>query len=86
MARQRRSPSLSRRPGGTPCIVAQQMKGDATFESLGIPASKGSGNLHTILWIIAAVLVIAGLVALFRGAVLAGIALIVLGSSWDQVG
>lgn len=56
------------------------------FESLGIPASKGSGNLHTILWIIAAVLVIAGLVALFRGAVLAGIALIVLGSSWDQVG
>jgi hypothetical protein len=62
------------------------MKGDAMFESLGIPASKGSGNLHTILWIIAAVLVIAGLVALFRGAVLAGIALIVLGSSWDQVG
>ncbi len=56
------------------------------FESLGIPASKGSGNLHTILSIIAAVLVIAGLVALFRGAVLAGIALIVLGSSWDQVG
>jgi hypothetical protein len=31
------------------------------------------------LWIIAAVLVIAGIVTLLRGAVLAGIALIVLG-------
>jgi hypothetical protein len=37
------------------------MKGDAMFESLRILASKGSGNLHTILWIIAAVLVIAGI-------------------------
>jgi hypothetical protein len=49
------------------------------FESLGILAAKGSRNLHTILWIIAAVLVIAGIVALLRGAVLAGIALIVIG-------
>jgi hypothetical protein len=49
------------------------------FESLGILAAKGSPNLHTILWIIAAVLVIAGIVALLRGAVLAGIALIVIG-------
>ncbi|MGH2528116.1 MAG: GPGG-motif small membrane protein [Actinomycetota bacterium] len=32
-----------------------------------------------MLWIIAAVLVIAGIVALFRGSVLAGIALIILG-------
>ncbi len=42
-------------------------------------AAKGGGNTDTILWIIAAVLVIAGIVALFRGSVLAGIALIVLG-------
>jgi hypothetical protein len=33
----------------------------------------------TVLWLIAAVLVIAGIVALFRGSVLAGIALIVIG-------
>ena len=45
---------------------------------LGMLAAKGT-NTHTILWIIAAVLVIAGVVALFRGAVLAGIVLIVLG-------
>jgi hypothetical protein len=42
-------------------------------------AAKGGGNLNTILWIIAAVLVIAGIVTLFRGAVLGGVALIVLG-------
>jgi hypothetical protein len=33
----------------------------------------------TVLWLIAAVLVIAGIVALVRGSVLAGIALIVIG-------
>jgi hypothetical protein len=46
--------------------------------ALGMLAAKG-GNTDTILWIIAAVLVIAGIVALVRGAVLAGIVLIVLG-------
>ncbi len=46
---------------------------------LGMLAAKGGGNTDTILWIIAAVLVIAGIVALFRGAVLAGIVLIILG-------
>ncbi|HEX9121882.1 MAG TPA: GPGG-motif small membrane protein [Actinomycetota bacterium] len=35
--------------------------------------------MDTILWIVAAVLVISGIVALLRGAVLAGIALIVIG-------
>ncbi len=48
-------------------------------EVLGMLAAKSGGNTDTILWIIAAVLVIAGVVALFRGAVLAGIVLIVLG-------
>jgi uncharacterized membrane protein len=45
--------------------------------ALGMLAARG--NTDTILWIIAAVLVIAGIVALFWGAVLAGIVLIVLG-------
>jgi hypothetical protein len=46
-------------------------------ETIGMLAK--SGNLHTILWIIAAVLVIAGIVTILRGAVLFGIVLIVVG-------
>jgi hypothetical protein len=38
-----------------------------------------SGGAATILWIIAAVLVIGGIVTLFRGAALQGIAMIVIG-------
>ena len=38
-----------------------------------------SGAAATILWIIAAVLVIAGIVAILRGSLLGGIALIVVG-------
>ena len=38
-----------------------------------------SGAAATLLWIIAAILVIAGIVAAIRGSVLPGIALIVLG-------
>jgi hypothetical protein len=37
------------------------------------------GATNTILWIIAAVLVIAGIVALVRGGIVIGIVLIVLG-------
>jgi hypothetical protein len=37
------------------------------------------GDADTILWILAAVLVIAGIVALIRGSVVAGIVLIALG-------
>jgi hypothetical protein len=48
------------------------------LEVLGLLA-KGGGNTDTILWIIAAVLVIAGIVTLFRGSVVAGIVLIILG-------
>jgi hypothetical protein len=55
------------------------MKGGDMFEALGMLAAKGGGNIDTILWVIAAVLVIAGIVALFRGSVLAGIVLIVVG-------
>jgi hypothetical protein len=51
------------------------------FTVLGLLAQNGGreGATDTILWIIAAVLVIAGIVSLVRGAVLAGIVLIVLG-------
>ena len=49
------------------------------FGVLEMLAQRRGGDIDTILWVIAAVLVIAGIVALLRGAVLAGIALIVLG-------
>jgi hypothetical protein len=49
------------------------------FGDLGMLAAKGGGNTDTILWVIAAVLVIAGIVSLLRGAVLAGIVLIIVG-------
>jgi len=43
-------------------------------------AAKGcSGGVSTILWIIAAICVIGGIVTLLRGAVLYGIVLIVVG-------
>ena len=44
-----------------------------------LAANNGNGALVTILWIIAAVLVIAGIVAVVRGAILWGIVLIVVG-------
>jgi hypothetical protein len=53
-------------------------KGGEMFEALGLLAAKG-GSVDTVLWIIAAVLVIAGIVALLRRAVLWGIVLIVAG-------
>jgi hypothetical protein len=55
------------------------MEGGDMFEGLSMLAQKSGGNTDTILWVIAAVLVIAGIVALIRGSVLAGIALIVIG-------
>lgn len=41
--------------------------------------AQGEGATDTILWVIAAVLVIAGIVSLIRGSMVAGIVLIVLG-------
>ncbi|MGZ5291502.1 MAG: GPGG-motif small membrane protein [Actinomycetota bacterium] len=41
--------------------------------------ANNNGGVATLLWIIAAVLVIAGIVSLLRGAVLAGVVLIVVG-------
>lgn len=42
-------------------------------------AERGEGNMGTILWILAAILVISGIVTLVRGAILMGIVLIVVG-------
>ena len=48
--------------------------------TLALLAQNGNGNgADTLLWIIAAVLVIAGIVTIVRGAVLWGIVLIVAG-------
>jgi hypothetical protein len=46
---------------------------------LGMLAQKSGGNTDTILWVIAAVLVIAGIVALVRGSIVVGIVLIIIG-------
>ena len=51
----------------------------ATALALLAQAGRNEGATDTILWIIAAVLVIAGIVALVRGSVLAGIVLIIVG-------
>ena len=42
-------------------------------------AAKGGGGIATILWVLAVVLVIAGIVAIVRGAVLGGVVLIIIG-------
>jgi hypothetical protein len=49
------------------------------FGALGMLAQKSGGNTDTILWVIAAVLVIAGIVALVRGSIVVGIVLIIIG-------
>ena len=38
-----------------------------------------TGATATLLWVLAVILVIAGIIAIFRGGVLAGVALIVVG-------
>jgi hypothetical protein len=45
---------------------------------LGLFAT-AAGSCATILWVIAAILVIAGIVTILRGGVLAGIVLIIVG-------
>ncbi len=49
--------------------------------ALAVLAANGNGNgaLGTVLWIIAAVFVIAGIVTIVRGGILWGIVLIVIG-------
>lgn len=44
-----------------------------------IAAKSCGGGVATILWIIAAILVIAGIVTLLRGGIIAGIVLIIVG-------
>ena len=47
--------------------------------TLALLAAGNNGTLDLILWIIAAVLVIAGIVSIIRGAILWGIVLIIVG-------
>jgi hypothetical protein len=47
--------------------------------TLALLAADNNGTLDLILWIIAAVLVIAGIVSIIRGAILWGIVLIIVG-------
>jgi hypothetical protein len=47
--------------------------------ALALLAANNNGTLDLILWIIAAVLVIAGIVSIVRGAILWGIILIIVG-------
>jgi hypothetical protein len=53
-------------------------KGEELMDLL-IAARECGGGVTTILWIIAAILVIFGIVTLIRGAVLYGIVLIIVG-------
>ena len=46
---------------------------------MGMLLAAGGGGTGTLLWILAVILVIAGIATLVRGAVLAGVALIVIG-------
>lgn len=48
-------------------------------KDMAIGLLAANSGLHTVLWIIAAVLVIAGIVAIIRGAILWGIVLIIVG-------
>jgi hypothetical protein len=58
-------------------IVAPEPGGEGTDMALGLLAA--NSGLDTVLWIIAAILVIAGIVAIIRGAILWGIVLIIVG-------
>lgn len=47
--------------------------------SWGTASPEREGDMYTFLWLIAALLVIGGIVTLVRGGILAGIVMIVLG-------
>jgi hypothetical protein len=52
---------------------------ESNMDLFSIPARDRGGGVATILWIIAAILVIGGIVTLIRGAVLYGIVLVIIG-------
>ena len=49
------------------------------MRSLALLLPVAASGCYTVLWIIAAILVIAGIVTLIRGGIVVGIALIILG-------
>jgi hypothetical protein len=57
----------------------QSKEGTDPMDVTSLLAANGNGGLETVLWIVAAALVIAGIVTIIRGAVLFGAALIVIG-------
>ena len=67
------------------CECPERVTGSATVDGrewaleLMLAAKSCGGGVTTILWIIAAILVIAGIVTLLRGAVVGGIVLIIVG-------
>jgi hypothetical protein len=69
----------------TAWVTGRAGKGDdnlgreVLMPELVLAAAKCSGALSTILWIIAVILVIAGIVTLVRGGIVAGIVLIIVG-------
>jgi hypothetical protein len=54
-------------------------EGTDPMDVMSLLAANNNGGLQTVLWIVAAVLVIADIVTLIRGAVLYGVILIVIG-------
>ena len=58
--------------------VGTALEGRPPMEIL-LAAKSCGGGVSTILWIIAAILVIAGIVTLLRGGIIAGIVLIIVG-------
>jgi hypothetical protein len=69
---QGRPPSKRKRAGSNE-------RGRDMLATLGMLVAKGGGTTDTILWIIAAVLVVAGIVALIRGSIILGVVLIIVG-------
>jgi hypothetical protein len=55
------------------------MKKAIAVAGLAVPLLAASGAVNTLLWIIAVVLVIWGIITIVRGGVLMGIVLIVIG-------
>jgi hypothetical protein len=56
--------------------MAERVRGYPRFRAVG---ERSDRYMAFLLWILAVILVIAGIVALIRGAILAGIVLIIIG-------
>jgi hypothetical protein len=68
-------------PVGSDAKTRRRPRGFAPAHSTGLPRFRRGqdARMEFVLWLIAVILVIAGIVSLLRGAVLAGIVLIIVG-------